>query len=100
MTEQIPSVSRMVHYVSFGTPGGEYPSVCRAAVITQVGGWVTIDEEHFKVDGGDEQRILTQKWVGDVCALNVLNPTGEFFNECQHDEDTKKPGTWHWVERV
>ena len=31
-----PSVSRMVHYVSYGTPGGEYASACRAAVVTEV----------------------------------------------------------------
>lgn len=29
-----PSIGRIVHYVSYGTTGGEYPSVCRAAVIT------------------------------------------------------------------
>lgn len=26
----------MVHYLAFGTPGGEYPKACRAAVVTQV----------------------------------------------------------------
>ncbi|MEZ0076361.1 hypothetical protein [Planotetraspora sp. GP83] len=25
----VPSVGRMVHYVSYGTPAGEFPSVCR-----------------------------------------------------------------------
>ena len=28
---QKPAVGRIVHYTSYGTPGGEYPSVCRAA---------------------------------------------------------------------
>jgi len=32
-----PSVGRIVHYLSFGTPGGEYPKTCRAAVITGLG---------------------------------------------------------------
>ena len=33
-----PSVGRIVHYQSYGTPGGEYESVCRAAVVTDVHG--------------------------------------------------------------
>lgn len=48
-----PSIGRLVHYVSYGTPGGEYASQCRAAIITEV------DEE----DGNHR--------VG----LAVLNPT-------------------------
>jgi hypothetical protein len=31
-----PSVGRIVHYVSYGTPGGEYSRECRAAVVTEV----------------------------------------------------------------
>lgn len=77
MTYQVPSVGRIVHYVSYGTPGGEFPSVCRAAIITEV-------------VSGDEA-------IG-VC---VLNPTGIFFNEmCLHDEDDHRGGSWHWPERV
>jgi hypothetical protein len=76
MTTSKPSVGRIVHYVSYGTPGGEYPSVCRAAVITSVHS----DNEHV--------------------SLCVLNPEGLFFNRAVwHDEDTKKCGTWHWPER-
>lgn len=33
---QKPSVGRVVHYVSYGTPGGEYQSECRAAVVTEL----------------------------------------------------------------
>lgn len=29
-------IGRIVHYVSYGTPGGEYTSECRAAVVTEV----------------------------------------------------------------
>lgn len=72
-----PSVGRVVHYVSFGTPGGEFPSVCRAAVITQV----NADNPNF---------------VG----LAVLNPTGMFFQENICQSSNGKPGTWHWPERV
>lgn len=71
-----PSVGRIVHYVSYGTPGGEYPSVCRAAVVTHV----------------DDL---------DMCSLAVLNPTGMFFNEhVLHNEEEQDGGTWHWPERV
>lgn len=74
---QVPSIGRVVHYVSFGTPGGEYPSVCRAATITEV---------HH-----NEQ----------VVGLAVLNPTGLFFNRHnEQDEDGHAGGTWHWPERT
>jgi hypothetical protein len=73
-----PSVGRVVHYVSYGTPGGEYPKACRAAMITEV-------------HGGDDQ----------VVGLAVLNPTGLFFDRSvELDEDEKPGGTWHWPERV
>lgn len=65
-----------MHYVSYGTPGGEYLSKCRAAVVTEVG-------------------------VVEQVGLCVLNPTGAFFNESvEHDEDEQRGGTWHWPEKV
>jgi hypothetical protein len=68
-----PSVGRTVHYVSYGTPGGEYASECRAAIITAV---------------DDDGSV-------DLC---VLNPSGLFFNlGCQRGDSG---GTWHWPERV
>lgn len=83
MSEQKPSVGRIVHYVSYGTPGGEYAPECRAAIITEVG--------------------PTTESVGapDDVSLAVLNPTGMFFNRgCRHDEEHHQGGTWHWPERV
>lgn len=93
---QVPSVGRIVHYVSYGTPAGEYHSVCRAALVTEV----------FEADP-------------TVLGLAVVNPTGVFFRDlanggCErHDGDvgvaadgsTILPlsypgGTWHWPERV
>lgn len=75
--EPTPAVGRIVHYVSYGTPNGEYRSQDRAAVISEVS----------QEDG--------------VVSLVVLNPTGLFFNEnVRQDEDTKSGGTWHWPERV
>lgn len=77
-----PSVGRIVHYVSYGTPGGEYTSECRAALITEVG------------------RLHSENG-GEVIGLAVLNPTGMFFNrDVPCDETEKRGGTWHWPERV
>lgn len=87
-----PSVGQDVHYVSYGTPGGEYTSQCRAAKITgiPVGALPLVDEEH------------AETWSSDavVCDLTVFNPTGLFFNRCPQDEESKRGGTWHWPERV
>lgn len=76
-----PSIGRVVHYVSYGTPGGEYTSECRAAVVTEVS----------PESKGDDA----------IVSLAVLNPTGAFFNRgVVQDEDGKVGGTWHWPERV
>jgi hypothetical protein len=78
-----PSVGRVVHYVSYGTPGGEFSQQCRAAVVTEVDG-------------------------AELVSLAVFNPTGVFFNRrCEHAEPVQQAagrvltgGTWHWPERV
>jgi hypothetical protein len=86
--EQKPSVGRVVHYVSYGTPGGEYTSQCRAAIVTDV--------ELSEGDGS-----LANMNGEERVSLAVLNPTGMFFNAgCRHSEGAKSGGTWHWPERV
>ncbi|MER7930470.1 hypothetical protein ABTY96_46430 [Streptomyces sp. NPDC096057] len=90
MKAQPPSVGRIVHYVSHGTPVREdgsqaFPPACRAAVVTEV-------------DPADRGRV----------GLAVLNPTGQFFHPlaaggCEHvavEEQPPTGGTWHWPERV
>ena len=75
-----PSVGRVVHYVSYGTPGGEYGKECRAAIVTEV---------------QDDPRTS----VG----LCVLNPTGQFFNRAVPYDDSQPEragGTWHWPEHA
>lgn len=81
-----PTVGRIVHYTSYGTPGGEYPSVCRAAIVTAV------DKYQEPTNG---------RFIGHV-DLCVLNPEGLFFNRGVHEsdrEDNHRGGTWHWPER-
>jgi hypothetical protein len=109
-----PSIGRIVHYVSYGTPGGEYSSTCRAAVVTAL-------SSPAGVDDATPERV----------DLAVLNPAGMFFNSaCPFDEGDGNPGdpecvnaphedmpfrycntcdwseshlvggTWHWPERV
>jgi len=74
---QKPSVGRIVHYKSYGTPGGEYKPECRAAVVTEVDGLV----------------------VG----LAVLNPSGMFFNRSLAASSegcvNSLSGCWHWPDR-
>ncbi|MFE8962171.1 hypothetical protein [Streptomyces iakyrus] len=114
--QSLPSVGRVIHYVSHGTPLREdgsqaFPPACRAAIVTEV-------------DPQDPNRV----------GLAVLNPTGQFFHPlaaggCSYDEGAEtqgaedcpaaeqhgnpfrycscgwieaalKGGTWHWPERV
>ncbi len=90
-----PSVGGIVHYVSYGTPGGEYSRECRAAIVTETG-------------------------VNDIVGLFVANPTGLFLNrgvwldEGKPDLATRRAGegtglcdgkwhaggTWHWPARA
>ena len=79
----IPTVGSIVHYVSYGTPGGEYPSVCRAAIIAEVSGYAP--PEHADDD------------MQARCHLAVMNPTGMFFSEVDYGPQNV-PGTWHWPE--
>jgi hypothetical protein len=62
----------MVHYVSFGTPRGEYPSCCRAAIVTEVGGWVDVQT----TDTAPGLRTVRQRFEPLALALAVETPTG------------------------
>lgn len=110
-----PTVGRDVHYVSYGTPNGEFLPACRAAKVTEVGAWLNVPDGTFRdgEPGGDttrppvagERRTVIQEWHPDACHLTVMNPTGLFFNVVPHDETVdshgcRRPGTWHWPERV
>jgi hypothetical protein len=69
-----PSVGRIVHYQSYGTPGGEFLPAPRAAIIAEV------HED------------------GEVTVV-VLNPTGLFFNRVPFAAEPT-PGHWNWPPRV
>jgi hypothetical protein len=84
-----PSIGRIVHYVSYGTPGGEYGKECRAAIVTQV------------VGPALDPATLQESADSYVVGLCVLNPTGQFFNPSvvQMENPSHDGGTWHWPER-
>ncbi|MGE5612664.1 MAG: hypothetical protein ACM3UO_00115 [Bacillota bacterium] len=75
---QKPSVGRVVHYVARGSADGKFPSVCRAAIVTEV------------------SDIASKP----IVSLAVLNPTGVFFDINVAYDEQQAPGTWHWPERV
>lgn len=81
-----PTVGRIVHYQSFGTPKGEYLSKPIAAIVTQV---------HEETLAGDTSNGLTD---GDV-GLAILNPTGLFFNPKVPFSPAPRPGHWNWPPR-
>lgn len=87
-----PTVGRIVHYVSHGTPirgdGSQaYTKECRAAIVTVVHGPAI------------NPATLEDSDMWDV-GLCVLNPTGMFFHEhCVQMEHARDGGTWHWPER-
>jgi hypothetical protein len=73
---EIPRIGETVHYVSYGTPGGEFGKECRAAIVTQV-----LDREPVPEHG--------VPYVG----LCVLNPTGQFFNpKIKYHDGAGEPG--------
>lgn len=92
--EQKPSVGRVVHYVAFGTPGGEFKAgICRAAVITEVYTNGNMPPNGTVIQIDEHGQCTT---VG----LCVLNPTGQYFNRGIRYDDKSVPGTWHWPERT
>jgi hypothetical protein len=73
-----PTVGRIVHYKSYGTPGGEFEPACRAAVVTEVEGKRPVDANVY-------------------VSLAVLNPSGLFFDQdIPQAESPHRGGTWHW----
>ena len=65
-----PVIGLPVYYKSYGSPGGEYPSTDRAAIITAVHDCTTVD-------------------------LCVFSPEGLYFN--RHVVQGQSGGQWDWM---
>lgn len=101
-----PIVGNTVHYVSRGSADGKFPSLCRAAIVTEIA-------------EPEQPRLIS---------LAVLNPSGLFFDQmityddgqgtpgdpqcpnnhealpfhyceaCEWTSPRLVGGTWHWAE--
>lgn len=83
-----PSVGRIVHYHSYGTPNGEYLPEARAAIITEVPDLVS-EGPNSGPDG-----------YVQAARLCVLNPDGMFFTKPIPFSHSPKPGHWSFPPRV
>jgi hypothetical protein len=92
---QKPAVGRIVHYQSYGTPGGEYLPEPRAAIVTEIVGHQASDAYR-----GEDGIMGADVFPNHVVSLAVLNPTGMFFNTDVHFAETPTPGHWNWPPRA
>lgn len=67
-----PYLGEPCHYQAHGSKDGTYPSVCRAAVITEVHG-------------------------DNTAAVTVFNPSGMFFHQQLGHDENRGPGSWHYA---
>lgn len=70
-----PTIGRIVWYQAHGSPNGQYKSVPRAAVVTEV---------------------MSPTEV----SLAILNPTGMFFTVGVRYDEAGSPGSWRWPPRT
>lgn len=85
------TLGKQVHYVSYGTRDGEYPSVCRVAWVTETGGWL----RELVAEQADGTRIIHETHSPTACTLLVANPTGLFLNGPIRHDARGTGGTWH-----
>lgn len=75
-----PTVGRIVHFQTYGTPGGEHPSEPVAAMITRI-------MEPADISPG----------AVDLC---VFYPNGLSFKQAVNQADEPTAGRWNWPPRV
>lgn len=67
-----PYLGESIHYQARGSLDGQYPPVCRAAIITEV-------------------------HEGNTAAVTVFNPTGVFLHQDLEHNEGRAPGSWHFA---
>lgn len=90
---QIPSPSRIVHYV---LPDGQHPGEHRPAIIVKVWG----DENG---NPQPDSMVNLQVFTDSVNDFITAHPGGSgimWRTSVHRDEDEKKPGSYHFPERV
>ena len=108
---QTPSIGRIVHYHSYGTPGGEYLPEPRAAIVTAVDTSTEPNGDDWLGERQNAERVWSKYHEEEVSleevseyitgvSLAVLNPTGMFFNESVPYSEQPKPGHWSWPPRA
>ena len=104
-----PTGGRIVHYVRYGTPNGEYKSECRAAVVTTLADWTAgnrgVGLAVLNPDGMFFNRSVPHDEGGETlgdpnCAQQESHGSPFRYCACGWMEATKRGGTWHWPERV
>ena len=74
-----PTVGRMVYYKARGSADGKFPSVDRAAIVTDVRNSFHPDATPYDFE----------------CRVAVINPEGLFFSDWL--EQGQKGGQWDWM---
>lgn len=78
----VPTVGRILHFVSRGSADGAYPPRDTPLIVTDSYSITDVDDNiHLCVDG----------WT--------LNPNGIRYETGAPHNDHGKPGSWHWPER-
>lgn len=71
--EPLPTIGRIVHYVSRGSLDGKYPPQHVPLIVVAVDG------------------ATVYGWT--------MNNRGQRYEEAVPHDESKAPGTWHWPER-
>lgn len=111
-----PTVGRIVHYQSYGTPNGEYLPEPRAAIITEVvdvfdaEAMDGVEGTYEYDDAGDGQFVqcvagavvktpISELPKKSIVSLCILNPAGMFFDQSVPYAEVPTSGHWNWPPR-